>query len=198
MQTRYHSLNELIDMIDEPNKRCCKNIFEDNKELFIDARGSSYKHQNWWGGYLDHLTETMNYATVFYSTLDNLRPLPFSLSDSLLVLYLHDKEKPWRYIKQDDGSWKINPKLVNKEIQVEPFVKQKIKKYGFALSPAHLNALKYVEGEKGDYSQKERVQGILAAFVHLCDNWSARGLYDYPKEHNDPWKGAQRRKYNLE
>ena len=192
MKPKYHTLNELIDMIEEPNKSICYKIFDENKELFSVARGSSHNHQAWEGGYLDHLTEIMNIATIIYPQLNNLRPLPFSLSDSLLILYLHDLEKPWRYIKQDDDSWKMNPALADKETQVGPFVKQKIKEYAFVLSEEHWNGLKYIEGEKNDYSPTRRTQTPLTAFTHLCDTWSARGWFNFPAKSNDPWKGDER------
>ncbi len=96
MKQEYHTLNELIDMIDEPNRNICLQVLDKNKELFTVARGSSHNHQAWEGGYLNHITEVMNIAKVLYEPLNTLRPLPFSLSDSLLVLYLHDLEKPWR------------------------------------------------------------------------------------------------------
>ena len=35
----------------------------------------------------------MNIAVVLYERLNSIRPLPFSLSDLLLVVYLHDVEK---------------------------------------------------------------------------------------------------------
>ena len=55
------------------------------------------------------------------------------------------------------------------------------------------DALKYVEGEMGDYSARRRVMNPLAAFCHLCDVASARIWFDFPKLGNDePWDGAQR------
>lgn len=195
MTPRYHTLNELMDMIEEPNGSICHRVFDANEELFRVARGSSHNHQAWERGYLDHLTEIMNIATVLYTPLYEARPLLFSLSDSLLVLYLHDLEKPWRYIKQEEGLWMMNPELADKETQVRPFVEQKIRNYGFVLTEDHWNGLKYVEGEKNDYSPTRRTQAPLAAFAHLCDTWSARGWFNFPAESNDPWLGAQRGKH---
>ena len=36
-------------------------------------------------------------AAVLHKEFSSLRPLPFTLSDALLVLFLHDLEKPWAY-----------------------------------------------------------------------------------------------------
>ena len=125
MKPKYHTLHELIDMIDEPNRTISHRFLTDNGELFEKARGSNHNHQAWAGGYLDHLRETMNISTVIYPSLNNVRPLSFSLSDSLLVLYLHDLEKPWRYTTGADGSWQVNPELADKKTQVEPFLRKK-------------------------------------------------------------------------
>jgi hypothetical protein len=39
----------------------------------------------------------MNTAVILYHTFGQLRPMPFSLSDALVVLFVHDLEKPWAY-----------------------------------------------------------------------------------------------------
>jgi len=181
MKPQYHTIDQLIAKIDEPNRSRCWALFHDNGQRFSIARGSSHNHQAWEGGYLDHLTEVMNLAVLLYPVLDAARALPFSLSDALLVLYLHDLEKPWKYEKRKDDTWKTDPLLEDKERQVRPFVEQKIEEYGFSLTLEQQSALRYVEGEKKEYSSSQRMQSPLAAFAHLCDVWSARGWFDYPK-----------------
>src|SRR5262249_9207094 len=69
----------------------------EHNDLFWSARGSSHNHQAWAGGYAHHVREVMNVAVVLYDALGQLRPLPFSLSDALVVLFVHDLEKPWAY-----------------------------------------------------------------------------------------------------
>lgn len=181
MNQEYFNLNELIGMIDAPNLNICQKFLDENEDLIKIARGSSYNHQAWEGGYLDHLTETMNIAVLLYGSMNNQRELEFSLSDSLLVLFLHDIEKPWRFIKTESG-WIYNSNLMNKEKQVWPFVCEKINEYGFVLTENHWNGIKYVEGEKRDHMQERRVNRPLAAFAHLCDTISARIWYDYPED----------------
>ncbi len=192
MKQKYYTLNELIDMIEEPNRTACYNMMKDNKKRFEIARGSSKNHQAWEGGYLDHLTETMNLAVMFYKQINELRPLLFPLSDVLLALYLHDLEKPWRYEKNKKGEWEINTELADKGKTALSFVEKKIKEYKFNLSEEQWNGIKYAEGEKSDYSPEQRISTPLAAFVHMCDSWSARGWYNYPKKDNDSWTGAKR------
>lgn len=182
---KYLSIEELIALIEEPNRSLCLRILRENRELFQRVHGSSTKHQTWPGGYIDHVTDVMNIAVVQYALDDSLRSLPFRLADALLVLFLHDLEKPWKYVVENDNLV-IRPELRNKEAQRD-FREQLIADYGIVLTPAQLNALRYVEGEYTDYSPYKRVMNELAAFCHICDVKSARIWYDYPLDEGDPW-----------
>jgi len=134
----------------------------------------------------------MNYAYHLYDFDTTFgRPLPFSKSDALLIIYLHDLEKPWRIEVMEDGTVRNRPGLDSKEA-FKQFREDKLVEYGIVLTPAQLNGLTYVEGEIKDYSSTHRVMNELAAFCHKVDNWSARGWYAYPKSSNDEWIGASR------
>src|SRR5690606_18738444 len=88
-------------------------LWEDNIEKFNKAPGSTNNHQAWEGGYMDHICEAMNTACALYSALNSRRPLPFTLGDALLCLYLHDIEKPWKYVLGQDEL--EDPDLATKE-----------------------------------------------------------------------------------
>lgn len=187
----YLTIEELLALIDEPFRNVCERILSDHRSLFEEARGSTYNHQTWKGGYIDHITDAMNYARHLY-TFDCAfgRPIPFSLSDALLILFLHDLEKPWRIlVKGDEVS--NRPGLETKE-EFKRFREEKLREYGLVLDPYQLNGLTYVEGEGKDYSSTGRVMNELAAFCHKVDSWCARGWHDYPKEIGDEWTGAER------
>jgi len=176
----YYNLEELINNIEEPNKSACMKIYLENKTIFEQARGSSVKHQSWEGWYLDHLRDTMNIAIELYKNLGSHRPLPFSLSDVLLILYLHDLEKPWKY------AWNEEQKAELKSFwDYKNFIKSKINEYWFKLTTEHWNGLKYIHWEWEDYDPKTRIQWPLAAFVHVCDTISARIWFDFPKDKKD-------------
>ena len=118
----------------------------------------------------------MNIALQIYQNLSALRQFPFSLSDALLVLYLHDLEKPWKYGK--------NKEQLNYFLSFDnekEFLQHQVKKYKFKLTESHLNGLKYVHGEGNDYSPTENIQKPLAAFVHSCDVFSARIWFNESK-----------------
>ena len=179
MIKKYYNLNELLDMIDEPNRDSCLKIYLENKTIFEMSKGSNIKHQAWEGWYLDHVRDIMNIAIRLYSDLNNCRTLSFSLSDSLLVLYLHDLEKPRKYAGNEKDKTELKSFLDYKD-----FIKSKIDEYWFQLTKEHWNALKYVHGEWEDYDPNKNIQGPLAAFVHVCDTISARIWFDHPKEKN--------------
>jgi 23S rRNA maturation-related 3'-5' exoribonuclease YhaM len=186
----YLSLDKLVQLIDPPNTEPALKLFEDNKELFSKGRGSVHNHQAWEGGYRDHIEEVMNLARQLYSaiTINGLRELPFSLSDALLGLYLHDLEKPWKY-EFFDGSWRHKPGI-DKPHEVHEFVRKKIDEYGFSLNEDHINAIEFAHGEHSSvYSARRRGMTPLAAFVHMCDVASARIYFDQPVK-DDKWKNG--------
>lgn len=188
----YLPIDTLVSIIDGNNGMICGVLLEENRALFERVRGSTHNHQTWDGGYIDHITDCMNFGASLYGFIRAFgRPLPFSLSDILLVLFLHDIEKPWRIYIDADGTVRNREGLDTKEAYVA-FREAKFAECGLTLSPEQKNALKYVEGEYKDYSSTHRVMNELAAFCHLVDTWSARGWYDYPKATGDEWIGAGR------
>lgn len=190
---QYQTLDRLLTLIDDPARSICQHIMSDNRRLFEKARGSTHNHQTWDGGYIDHVTDGMNFTVKLYGLLLDIgRSLPFSLSDALLIFFLHDLEKPWRIMLTDTGE-AINRPGLSTKAEFKAFREGQLKQYGLTLTEAQHNALTYVEGEMQDYSSKRRVMNELAAFCHMVDTWSARGWYDYPKPSGeDEWVGANR------
>ena len=73
----------------------------------------------------------MNYACFLYDKMSELRPLPFLLSDALLVLFLHDIEKPVKYTPELAPQY---AHMSNEEIRT-----RFIAAYGFELHDEHKN-----------------------------------------------------------
>ncbi len=168
-----YSFSQLLNLIDEPNRSACIKMYEDYKDRFDEAPGSMVKHQAWKGGYIGHLTDSMNFGITLYEMMSGHRPWDFSVSDFILVLFLHDLEKPFRY---------VFPKTeFHSDDEKKDFIDGLISEYGIVLNDMHRNALKYIHGEGDDFSRTERIQKPLAAFVHICDTASARIWFDYPK-----------------
>lgn len=186
---QYYSVERMLNMIDEPNRSACQRILKDNHSLFQRVQGSTNNHQAWIGGYFDHVREVMNIGCKLHLLLNGLRPLPFSLSDLLLVVYLHDVEKPWKY-ELRDGELQHKESMKNKEDH-QRFRMEKLAEYGVIFTPEQENGMKYAEGELNDYTNRRRVMGPLATVAHMCDVASARLWFDHPAKQNDPWGGAR-------
>ncbi len=187
----YRSLGALLDFVPEPNRSICFKVWDEYRREFQTVQGSARKHQAWPGGYLDHIRETMNIGAVLFWVLNALRPLPFSLGDVMLVLFLHDFEKLWKFRVGADGAVEIIPDLLDKQAQKE-FRTRKFDEWGFVLTEDQRNALLYVEGEGLGYDPYKRVMGLLAALCHAADTLSARLWFSHPLAENDPWPGAGR------
>lgn len=174
------SIVEMLEIIDGPNGKICQRIYLENKTLFCTVQGSTNNHQAWVGGYHDHIQEAMNWGAFLYSTIGQIRTLSFSLSDILLVIFLHDIEKPWKYELMLTGRLRHRKSLKTKKAQ-HRFRDKKLKKYGIVLSAEQENAMKYAEGELDDYTNQRRVMNELGGFVHICDVLSARVFHNYPR-----------------
>jgi hypothetical protein len=188
MPSLYLSFDELLRRVDQPYRYSLQHLLAGHEELFRSARGSSHNHQAWAGGYADHVREVMNLAVVLHAALGELRPLPFALSDALVVLFVHDLEKPWAYEKVG-GVWRRREGLKEK---AHEFRMAKLAEAGITL-PAELErAVWFIEGEGSQYNNRTRGMSALAAFCHMCDVASARLWHDHPLERDDPWVGAAR------
>lgn len=183
----YYNLSNLIEYIDEPFQTRVKEILNENIGLFNETHGSTHNHQAWTGGYLDHVQEIMNIAVIFYGVMNDLRKLPFSVSDALLVLFLHDIEKPWKYKKDSNGNIVYKKGFETGEL-VNNFRENIVLSNGIHLSEYQREALKFVEGEtNGRYSNTKRSMNELAAFCCMCDIASARIWFDRPKREDLGW-----------
>ncbi len=79
-QPKYYIVEEMIPMIDQPDRSTCEKIFGDNCK-------------NWPRGYIDHIQEVMNIAVFQYREMHRRRPNPFSLSDLLRVVFFSNLSK---------------------------------------------------------------------------------------------------------
>jgi hypothetical protein len=142
----------------------CMNLLNYFIEEFPEAPGSSHNHQSYPGGYYKHINDILNYAKKMYKELSKMGKLEFKFSDAILVLFLHDIEKPVKYcIGAEESDSEIRKRLI-----VE---------YNIELNDEHVNALRYIHGEGDDYCKDKRVMSPLCAFCHCCDVIIARIFY---------------------
>lgn len=166
------TIESMLRHLEDPHRAECQHFIDRNRRLFDSSKGSATKHQAWPGGYRDHIREVMRIGLVTYQALDaNIRPLPFSLSDALLCCFLHDIEKIWKHTLDP-----ADKEVLDKDDELAN---------SFTLNDEHRNAMKYAHGEGDDYHPTDRIQGPLAAFVHHCDNTSARIWFDKPDRGRD-------------
>lgn len=192
MKYRYYDIENLLGLIEPAAVReGCLRMYAENCDLYREVQGSTHNHQAWPGGYHDHVAEVMNLAHVLFETLNAQRQLPFTLSDLLLVVFLHDAEKPWKYEVGPDGELQHRPGMETKDDH-QRFRMKKLAEYGITLTPEQENGLEYAEGEIKNYSNRKRHMGPLAAVAHMCDVASARLWFDHPAAEADPWIGARR------
>ena len=188
----YYDIDTLLGMIEGPNGEACRRIYDDYRDKFEVGLGSSSNHQFWPGGYIDHVTDAMNIGAKVYETYNELRPLPFSVSDVLLIVYLHDLEKPYKYLIHEDGQLYRRNDLLQKDAD-EAFKREIINRYSIEFTPLQENALEFVEGIRDHkYEKSRRVMGELAVVCHIADLTSARLWYNHPLAEDDPWAGSAR------
>lgn len=142
-------------------------ILDDNSAIIAKAKGSANNHQPWPGGFLQHISDTLDFASHIFSIE---RVFPFTWSSVVLVLVLHDIEKPF---VQDRMAKDSQMPIWSKE-QRANFREDLILVYNIELTAEERTALKYVEGEGQDYSPNKRIMNELSALCHAADILSAR------------------------
>ncbi len=162
-----------LEHVEPYNKVCCKNLLMDNKERLLKSPGSFSKHHAWEGGYLDHVIETMEIAEIIYNATSKKRGLDFTLGDVILILFIHDLEKPFKYSE---------PKVIMEtDSDKELFIESLLSQYDFELGDKILRAFQLIHGEGRSFSKTKRAQSPLSAFCHICDTFSARIWWNYPE-----------------
>lgn len=184
------NLDDFIPLMGDRNRPAIKRILDEHRELFRISPGSRKNHHSWEGGYWDHITECLNLAVSHYTLWNAMRPRPYQLWEALEVLFLHDLEKPWKYTPH------VTPPVIVRDLSRKEdraqFRLDMINLYGISLNSEQQNALKYCEGELGDYKADTRMMRPLAHLCHTCDETSARQWPDYPDAAQDEWIGASR------
>lgn len=174
---RKDSIEDMLNWyVEDPHRDDCLTFIATYATLFDTSWGSAIKHQAWRGGYRDHIAEVMRIAVATYLALEDIRLLSFTLSDALVGCFLHDIEKVW--VHSDET------RKHGREFAIPHGSKDGLLSAEFHLTGDLRNAIKYAHGEGQDYHPTERIQTPLAAFVHHCDNTSARIWFDEPRKSN--------------
>lgn len=144
----------------EPRRRNMIHFHVRHLSMMRTAAGSLHNHQDWPGGYYDHINQCLDLAEHWYEGFEHL---PFLLDSALFVLYFHDIEKLFKYQE--------NPEEINKEEWYDEVLGAEWK---IRIHDDERLALKYIHGEGDDYQKDHRVMNELGAFCHCVDVASAR------------------------
>ena len=137
------------------------------------------------GGYLDHIAEIFKISEGIYNIFPERQSI-IHFPDVLLVLYLHDIEKPFLFNYDKNGNFIIKDEKLNNKPAREAFRTKLIKKYELPLKEKHWHALKHVEGIRDQYyTPGDRVMSELGALCHLADMASARLWHNYTKSNRE-------------
>ena len=63
-------LIDFLNSMNDPRKNRLIQIYNNYKELFHFAAGSSHNHQAWKGGYADHIAEILRVNKATYTALE--------------------------------------------------------------------------------------------------------------------------------
>lgn len=181
----HEPLESYLFLMEGEQGKACRRIYDDNRDRINNAPGSRGAHHAWAGGYREHVEQTMAYFTQLYLITPQTH-LPseerFTLSEGLVVLFLHDIEKPFMYEMDKHGHIFKNPAFSSKEDRGQ-FRQNVLKRYGLELTDNQENALLHVEGVRDEYYVPgQRIDSPLAALCHAADNVSARALYNFSKQ----------------
>lgn len=145
-------------------------ILDDHMSLFVMAKGSTHNHQAWPGGYLQHVADCMTIARRFINNTPSSWPVPFSWGSVVLVLFVHDIEKPFMQQRMaadpEMRPWSDQQRMA--------FRRSLMAEYKIAITDEEEIALTYIHGEGGAYSRKQRVMNELGALCHMADVGSSR------------------------
>lgn len=167
----------VLENIKDPNKDNLIELYNFLIVQFPDAAWSSNNKHQWreWG-YYDHIADSLKFGKILYDGLQWYRELPFSFDDVIIIIALHDLEKPYKYSIHNTDFQQL---LLLDSHSIRDEIMQQ---YNITLTPLQQNWLDYIHGEWDKYSKTDRIMWPLAAFCHSIDTISARIYFNDGKE----------------
>ena len=98
-------LVEYTNRIEEPNHSAMRRLLLAEGERIALSPGSTHNHQTWPGGYVDHMVGMIEVGQTVYGY--SRKKHAFSFGDLVLVVLLHDIEKPWKYVDKPEGTQRV-------------------------------------------------------------------------------------------
>jgi len=168
-------MNDFIDKIEnETLRRNLKNLHSTLQERVKVMPASVKYHQNWTGGYRDHVRQVIQkamelYRLLYIDGLTKVKPLVgFTMDDVILVAYIHDMDKLFRYQKvnqpRDGREWEYAEVPAYDD---SAKITQLCAQHGIILGDNHLEALAMHHG--GWSANNKRDMSPLAVIIHSAD-----------------------------
>ncbi len=167
--------DRMIALLDEDMQGPVYDFFVNYYKGFTEARGSRVKHHARVGGLRHHLLQMATLYSILYSIFSLLvAHRDYTISDGIVVIFLHDIEKLLKYTDQNDldfykGQYQSDPRIMLQGV---------VREFQIPLLPKHWDALKYIHGEGADYDPNRRVMSAFGALCHCADILSARIGHD--------------------
>lgn len=182
LQSKYNAMSKLLENIQNVELLGKLNqMHQSQRQLMFECPSSYRGHHKWEGGYLYHVYEVMAISLRLYQSIKSLDGHAFGSDDLLLVSYVHDLEKLWKYQRATE-SWKLKkgqvyeyiPGAVNFDESAK--VVQVCAQYGVLLNDMHLEAISH---HHGGYSASissihgyYRKMTTLSTILHAADQLS--------------------------
>ena len=156
------------------------NLYVAIRKDFTTAPAAVKYHHNWHGGLHLHTEQVMNIAMDLFN--DWKDKLTVELDDIIIVSFIHDLDKMYRYELRPLSEKKDNKPFYtykHKDTATYPpemDVMRILAKHGISLTRQQTEALVWHHGGWSDAAKVYKSNSQLAAFIHVADLFSARIL----------------------
>lgn len=143
----------------------------------IEFCPAAIKHHHWWKkGWLDHTAQVLKISIDIYNNMSEYEPITdFTIDDVILVAFVHDLDKLWRYTeleKPKEGQLfeyrnDITPYTESSKVVAECF------RHGIELTDQHIEAIDHHHGGysvdiSSVYSKSSKTTK-LSTLIHCAD-----------------------------
>ena len=171
------SLLEKIE--DQKLKKQVLDLYKKFEDLINYWPASSTAHHNWEQGWSDHTAQVVDFGIKLYNKVIPKARANFNLDDVILVCFVHDLDKLWRY-KDSEGKRK-NRKIRFDYVKRDPFeptskVVAECFRAGIELTDQHIEAINNHHGGFTPHLISVQSKNVrltqLSALVHTADLFS--------------------------
>jgi len=168
-------ISHLLNIEDYNNFKCI-NLLDYILDKYPNPTGTIYDDNSYESDYYKHMSDILDYASKMFKHLLLKVKLEFSLSDAILVLFLHDIVTTIKYTPVLTKTGVIDENgMIEEEIyeyetaSYDEIIEILINKFNIKLTEEHKLVLKHIHGEGEDYRKNKKILSPLSAFCHSCE-----------------------------